>query len=220
MGHAEPSQEMFQRFRTVNTPGAVLYQRRDGREEGGGTAAAAAPAIRPASMPVAPQIRPMRPPPRGKGSAPKMQMPSAPPAQVQAEAAPAAAVMRIKMLADQGRWDEALAACDSLLAANALDARAHFYRALVLEQLGDMDGCETFLRRAIYLDRHFVLPHYHLGLFQWRREEPAAAGRSFRNVLALLERLPAGDVLADGDDITVGELRDAVAMHLDAIGVA
>ncbi|MBX9635318.1 MAG: hypothetical protein K2X44_10095 [Magnetospirillum sp.] len=123
-------------------------------------------------------------------------------------------------LADQGRWGEALAACDALIAVNALDSRSHFYRALVLEQQGDMEGCETSLRRAIYLDRHFVLPHYHLGLFLWRRNDVLGAQRSFRNVLALLERLPEDHTLDDGDAIGVAQLRETVGMHLDLIGAS
>ncbi|HLO75972.1 MAG TPA: protein-glutamate O-methyltransferase CheR, partial [Magnetospirillum sp.] len=115
---------------------------------------------------------------------------------------------------------EALAACDALIAEFALHPHAHFYRALVAEQLGDLDGCETSLRRAIYLDRHFVLPHYHLGLFLWRRDELSGASRSFRNVLALLQQLPDNHPVDHGDAITVGQLRETVGMHLDLIGAS
>ncbi|MCR6632292.1 MAG: protein-glutamate O-methyltransferase CheR [Magnetospirillum sp.] len=208
MGHAEPNIELFRNFRTVNTPGAVLYQRID----------RAGPAPRPKPLPAGalplPEPRRPRPPLRrrpAEASAPATEAP---------KPAPHEAVLRIRELADQGRWTEALAACDGLLAANALNARAHFYRALVLEQMGDLEGCETSLRRAIYLDRHFVLPHYHLGLFLWRRDELPAASRSFRNVLALLERLPEDQALDDGDSITVGQLRETVGMHLDLIGAS
>lgn len=205
MGHAEPNIELFRNFRTVNTPGAVLYQ----RSEGSG---AAAP--RPAPKPVLPAPCLPRPVPRK----PAMARPAPAPAPVPVQ--PAESIGRVRALADEGRWSDALAACDGLIAANALNARAHFYRALVTEQLGDLDGCETSLRRAIYLDRRFVLPHYHLGLFLWRRDDLQGAGRSFRNVLALLDQMPADLVLDDGDAITVGQLRETVGMHLDLIGAA
>jgi chemotaxis protein methyltransferase CheR len=212
MGHAEPSMDLFRNFRTVNTPGAVLYQRAQCDQA----------ALRPKTGEVCkalPLPLPDFPPPRPTLRRPTPVAPRSLQPKAGCQVSPQTAV-QVRELADQGRWDDALAACDKLIAANSLDTHAHFYRALVLEQLGNLDGCETFLRRAIYLDRHFVLPHYHLGLFLWRRGDLAAAGRSFRNVLMLLERLGDGDVLDDGDDITVGQLRETVGMHLDLIGAA
>lgn len=206
MGHAEPNMELFRNFRTVNTPGAVLYQRVDSPQP----ICAPLPAAPCAPLPM-PDLRRPLPPLRRPIPAAK----TPPVAQPDSEG-----VNRVRALADQGRWAEALTACDAMIAANALDSRSHFYRALVLEQQGDMDGSETSLRRAIYLDRHFVLPHYHLGLFLWRRNEVLGAQRSFRNVLALLERLPEDHALDDGDAITVGQLRETVGMHLDLIGAA
>ncbi|MBC7905789.1 MAG: protein-glutamate O-methyltransferase CheR [Rhodospirillaceae bacterium] len=203
MGHAEPNMELFRDFHTVNTPGAVLYQRVD------------------TPRPICAPLPPYAPLPK-----PNLRRPAPPPLRPPAPVPKAPPVVkpdpvglnRVRDLADQGRWAEALAGCDALIAANALDSRSHFYRALVLEQQGDVEGCETSLRRAIYLDRHFVLPHYHLGLFLWRRNDVLGAQRSFRNVLALLERLPEDHALDDGDAITVGQLRETVGMHLDLIG--
>lgn len=208
MGHAEPNIELFRDFRTVNTPGAVLYQRDDRPQ----ATAVYAPIVAPRPL------LPLPEPPRR--ARPVASRPAVAPVPAVAASAPHEGIGRISDLADQGRWSEALAACDGLIAANALDAHAHFYRALVLEQQGDLDGCETSLRRAIYLDRHFVLPHYHLGLFLSRRDDLAGANRSFRNVLALLKQLPDAHALEHGDAITVGQLREIVGMHLDMIGVA
>ncbi|MGE5514453.1 MAG: CheR family methyltransferase [Bacteroidota bacterium] len=212
MGHAEPNLELFRDFRTVNTPGAVLYQRTD-RPQIVTAAAAPAPVAPRPLLPLPEPVRRPRPAPRRPAVAPSVRA-------TPAAAAPHEGVGRVRELADQGRWSEALAACDGLIAANTLDAHAHFYRALVLEQLGDVEGCETSLRRSIYLDRHFVLPHYHLGLFLWRRDEVAGANRSFRNVLALLAQLPDDHAVDHGDAITVGQLRETVGMHLDLIGVS
>ena len=208
MGHAEPNMELFRDFRTVNTPGAVLYQRVD------------QPAPQCTPMPILQPVVPVLPKPDLRRS--RLPLRTAPPAAV--KTAPAAphpeGLARVRELADQGRFADALVACDALIAANALDPRSHFYRALVLEQQGDREGCETSLRRAIYLDRHFVLPHYHLALFLWRRNEGQGAQRSFRNVLALLDRLPDDHVLDTGDSITAGQLRETVAMHLELIGAS
>lgn len=217
MGHAEPNTDLFRSFRTVTQPGAVLYQRVD-RPEAAIAFRPPFPAAPCAPLPLPlPETRRPRLPLQSRPLAPTMTP------QFQAQTAPQPQpedLNRVRDLADQGRWDEALAVCDGLIAANALDSRAHFYRALVREQQGDAEGCETSLRRAIYLDRHFVLPHYHLGLFLWRRDNLPGALRSFRNVLALLDRLPEDHALDDGDSITVGQLRETVGMHVNLIGAS
>jgi len=187
MGHAEPNQQLFRDFRTVNTPGAVLYQRADGhRTRHAVPAEPAVPAVTAAHQPVLPRLT---------------------------------ALARIRQLADCGQWEAAAAACDALLAATPMDAWGHFYRAMIHEQVGQAEDCEKALRRAIYLDRRMVLPHYHLGLFLLRRDD-AAAAKAFRNVLTLLQDLPDDGLVADGDKITAGQMREAVHMHLKLIGGA
>lgn len=213
MGHAEPNIELFRDFRTVNTPGAVLYQRFDRSHS---PLVEAPKTVIPPRQPL-PLPEPVR---RPRPAARRPVVPAKAGASIAKPATMGEGIARIRELADQGRWNDALAACDTLIDGNTLDAHAHFYRALVLEQLGDLDGCETSLRRSIYLDRHFVLPHYHLGLFLWRRDELAGASRSFRNVLALLQKQPDDHAVDHGDSITVGQLRETVGMHLDLIGVS
>ncbi len=206
MGHAEPNQHLFRDFRTVNAPGAVLYKRDDRRVSG---PAVAMPAPLPATavmVPAGARItvaawprRPSRPPP----------------AQPEVEDGGAT---HIRRLADGGQWERAAAECDALLSRTPLDALAHFYRALIHEQAGQAEEAEKALRRAIYLDRRLVLPHYHLGMFLSRRGESRGAARSFRNVLALIQALPDDHVVADADEITVGRMREAVDMHLKLLG--
>lgn len=226
MGHAEPNVELFREFQTVNAPGAVLYQRLD-------TPPPPAPPepadIRAMCLPLAspkrphslerPGFRPRPLPSSSLGRPPETPSPAATvgtpfPDRNSSELA------HVRSLADAGRWEEAAKACEGLIQANAMDARAHFLKALVVEQTGDAEEAEQSLRRAIYLDRHFVLPHYHLGLFLWGRNDPAAAARSFRNVLALLERFTEDHSFSDGDDITAGQLREIVGMHLRLIGAS
>ncbi len=237
MGHAEPNQHLFRDFRTVNTPGAVLYQRVDGHQ-----ARPWVPPPSPAPMVKAPPSlvlprltaldagrdvpNPSRSP-RGKPPpvAPRSQPPRSQPLQSQplAPLPPGAAaghgLTQIRELADCGQWDAAAAACDALLVSTPMDAWGHFYRAMIHEQVGQAEECEKALRRAIYLDRRMVLPHYHLGLFLLRRDDSVAAAKAFRNVLTLLKDLPDDGQVADADKITVGQMREAVDMHLKLIGV-
>ena len=210
MGHAEPNMELFRNFRTVNCPGAVLYQRTS--LEGGVAEpnpplrghVVAPPAV-PTPQRVMRQPRPARPTPV-KTPAPMARM--------------APELSDVRLLADQGKWDAALRACDMALDRDALNWRGHYLRALILDQMGDGDNCEAALRRAIYLDRRAVLPHYHLGLFLLRAEETETARRSFRNVLALLEGAADDQMVDEGEDLTASQLRETVGMHMKMIGMS
>ncbi|MBI3445754.1 MAG: protein-glutamate O-methyltransferase CheR [Magnetospirillum sp.] len=209
MGHAEPNQQLFRRFKTVNTPGAVLYQRAEPQS-------APAPAIvvpplpsPPPRMPASPLLKPVLPP----RPIPPPALPTAPVA-----VPPVEDLARARNLADAGQWEEAAAACDALIAKTPLVAWAHFYRAMIHEQVGETEACEKALRRAIYLDRRLVLPHYHLGLFLSRQDDVKGAVRSFRNAQALVDGLPDDRPVAEGDKITVGQMREALAMHLNLLG--
>lgn len=214
MGHAEPNQQLFRRFRTVNTAGAILYQKPEAA--GPTTSAAAAPPPPPLSVPAVaarPSVprmsaRPARPPAR----------PTSPPPVSLGGAASDDPLRLVRELADSGQWEAAAAACDAVIARAPLEARAHFYRALVHEQVGESEACEQALRRAIYLDRRQVLHHYHLGLFLARKDDPAGAIRSFRNAESLLVGLGDDQPAAAGEKVTVGQLREAVAMHLKLMG--
>lgn len=233
MGHAEPNQKLFSSFRTVNTPGAVLYQRMDGPVEAPARAAPPPPLVAPPPMAMPPSVLCRPPPPP---AAPKRSRPVRPPGRptplpgLFAPAAPSpgqgfrpAGVDRLKIardLADGGQWEKAAAACDAIIAAVPLDAWAHFYRAMVHEQMGEDAECEKSLRRAIYLDRRLILPHYHLGLFLARKDDTAGAVRSFRNAQALLSGLPEDGAVDTDEKITVGQMREAVAMHLKLVGGA
>lgn len=207
MGHAEPSMDLFRQFRTVTFPGAVLFQRQDGLP--------AVPPPRPA-VPLPPLTVPSRPKPVPRTP------PSVKPAFVPAPVAPAVdpPLEQLRALADQGCWDEALAACDQLLKREALDWRVHYLRALILDQVGDSQGCESGLRRAIYLERRAVMAHYHLGLFLQRKDEVEGARRSFRNVLTLLADQPEDSIVDEGETLTAGQMRETVGMHMKLLGAS
>lgn len=208
MGHAEPNMELFRSFRTVNCPGAVLYQRVDGY-----VPEAQPPSLRPPPRPPGPAARPAKPSPKPPARPPTAPVKTAP---VMAASHP---LSEVRSLADQGKWDDSLRACDAVLSGDALNWRPHYLRALILDQMGDKEACEAALRRAIYLDRRAVLPHYHLGLFLQRADETEAARRSFRNVLALLEHQPDEALVDEGEDLNAGQLRETVGMHMKLIGM-
>jgi chemotaxis protein methyltransferase CheR len=209
VGHAEPSAEIFQDFHTISAPGTTLYQK----------------ATRP-TVPGASTELFLGPPsaaaPVGgleSGTFPLPSVPGLPPtmpARAEPLPEPAPDLAEVRRLADQGQWESAAELGAALLEKDALDPAVHFYQALVLEQIGLAADAEQSLHRAIYLDRKFVLAHYHLGLFLQKRR-PQSAARSFENVLGLLSVHEDGHQFPYGDGLTVAELRELTKMHLEVL---
>jgi chemotaxis protein methyltransferase CheR len=203
VGHAELHTETFRAFRTVNAGNTTLYQK-----------AAALPAeIKPEipqprlpDLPLAPL--PARAMPAGE------QTPAPPGAPPPVEAG---GLAQVRELADRGDWQSAAECCRRLLETDGLDPATHFYRALVLEHLGFVQEAELSLRGALYLDRGFVLAHYHLGLLLQNSKRAPQAVRCFENVLDLLSCKEDQWRLADCDGMTAADLREMAKMHLEIL---
>jgi len=191
----------------------VLFQRQD-------AAPVAEPVARPSAL-LPPLPLPIRPlPPRRPAPVPAKCGAKPVPASKPEKPGTNPPLDQLRNLADQGRWDDALAACDQMLKHEALDWRVHYLRALILDQVGNGEGCESGLRRAIYLERRAVMPHYHLGLFLQRKDDAEGARRSFRNVLTLLQDQDEESVVDEGETLTAGQMRETVGMHMKLLGVS
>jgi chemotaxis protein methyltransferase CheR len=124
----------------------------------------------------------------------------------------------VRCHADCGAWEAALRCCEQLLAKENLNPAVHFYRALILEHMAKHPEAEQSLRKAIYLDRQFVLAHYYLGLLLQSRDDTRQAERSFKNTLDLLLPRCDADTFVDADGITVAELRKLAEIQLEILG--
>ena len=225
VGHAEPNMELFRDFRTVNAPGAVLYQKAEdsgqrtedrGQRTGDGEQRTDTPwgeVLRTPGMWPWTEERGQKTEERQE-VAPSMSAPTVP-----SDPFPTQPVSlnAIRESADRGEWDKAAAGCRELLNKDKLNPMVYFVQALVLEQMGQHAPAEHSLRRAIYLDRGFVLGHYYLGLMFQKNQRLTEAARSFKNVIQLLARVPGDQIFADGDGISAEELRKLTEMHLEVL---
>jgi chemotaxis protein methyltransferase CheR len=153
--------------------------------------------------------------------APKKSRPAAPSiARLPECAQPARAASRAedaRALADTGQFARAREICTRLIEANPLDADAHFTLGLIFAHTSLPDAAEASFRRAIYLDRGFVLAHYHCGALLQRAGNQVRARKSFENAVALLDRFAADEPVPHADGITAGELRALARMHIERI---
>jgi chemotaxis protein methyltransferase CheR len=211
VGPAEPNMSCFTAFQAVNAPGLTLYQK---PVEG---SAPLPPPVFPLTLPETPAIRlgPLSPLPLAYASSSETSVPLAVPSRDREGAV--VTLDEVRAHADRGDWLKAAHCCEELLRHDALNARVHFCYGLVLEQTARHGEAERSLRRAIYLDRRFVLPHYYLALLLQSHGDPRQAMRSFDNTLELLRSCPNSGVVPDGDGITVAELRKLAETHLEIL---
>ncbi|HEX4144309.1 MAG TPA: CheR family methyltransferase [Pirellulales bacterium] len=218
VGPTETNVEQFRAFETVNVSGAVLYRKATPPTVAASWASPSAVApvmhtpIR-GTTPVGSFASPDKTKtgiaaPRRRPHAPKRPGPTVPISATLADA-------RAKL--NCGQTEAAAACCRKLMAAEQLNPLVHFCHALIAEQQGHLGEVEAALRRAIYLDRDFVLAHYHLGLVLQRTRDRQAARRSLRNVLSLLKKRADAEIFPDADGLTVEELQQLARMHLEVL---
>lgn len=225
-GHSETDLELFRAFQTINVPGAVVYQRSaeegaqgsivDLRPAGGeGTPDAWQPSLlEPLEQPDGPSLL------DSVAEEPPSEVPEADTGRLSAvvQTGHESDLRQIRRLADLGQWWEAIGRCEELLDQDRSEPAVHLYYALILEQMDNMAAAEQALRQAIFLDRNFVLPHYHMGLFLQRKGDLGGARKSFATVERLLADVDEATPLDDEDDgMTAGQLKSLARMHLEVM---
>lgn len=185
---AEVGPDLFAGFASGQIPSVTVYRKSD--------AAAAAPV--PETRAHAPRTKPAAAPVPARVAAAK---PAAPKPQPPAQHAPNA-----RRLADEGRLAEALRECDRAISADKLNAANHYLRGVILQEQGAFDDAVAAFRRALFLERDFVVAHFAMGNLLVRLRRVREAGRSFENARALLRHYSAEAVLPEADGITAGRL--------------
>ncbi|HUQ08709.1 MAG TPA: CheR family methyltransferase [Steroidobacteraceae bacterium] len=118
--------------------------------------------------------------------------------------------MLTRALANQGVLDEALRVSVRWIAADKLDAAAHYLHAMVLQELGDRAQSRAALQCAVYLQPEFTLAHFALGNHARAEARVAEARRHFANAARLLAGLPADSTLPESAGLTAGRLREII----------
>jgi chemotaxis protein methyltransferase CheR len=210
---SELSQHMFPQFASINFPGAIVYRRGSGKE----LQAEAIPVGEPAVVPKQPLHPPLKTavmaPPvvtRPRPSQPKFVPRMIVAEKRSQEIPPVETIKAVRLLADQGRLGEAWAACEAAIAADKLDPGLLYLSATILQELDRQEEAVATLKRLLYLDQNYLLAHFALGNLAQRRGNVTAAGKSFQNVLTLLDAYKPDDILPEADGLTAGRFRQIV----------
>jgi chemotaxis protein methyltransferase CheR len=115
-----------------------------------------------------------------------------------------------RALANQGVLDEALRVSERWIAADKLDAAAHYLHAMVLQELGERRRARAALQCAVYLHPEFTLAHFALGNHARAEARVAEARRHFANAARLLEGQPADAQIPESEGLTAGRLREII----------
>ncbi|ACA14813.1 MCP methyltransferase, CheR-type [Methylobacterium sp. 4-46] len=227
LGHAEPNPAFAEILRPVSLPGTAAYRRPE--EDPAplpalppGPAQESFPPRVPPPAPSRPARRaPARPsPPPAPPASPAGESPpgeSPPSESPPSESPPGAALAAVRALADAGDLDASWQACRAALQADPTDARLRFYEGLLARARARPEEAERAFRAAIYLEKGFVMAHYHLGLTLIALGRGAAGRRAVENALRLAAPLPPETELPEGDGLTAARLTDAARPLLDAV---
>ena len=111
---------------------------------------------------------------------------------------PDAQLLRAVLLTNGSKLREAEQVCAGILAADELNAGAHYLMALCREHAGDRGAAFDHAQTATYLDAGFAMPHLHLGLLARRAGDLAQARAELGRALELLAREDASRILLFG----------------------
>ena len=211
---SECSQALFSQFVAVNFPASILYRKGSPEERGllnlaprscGTPAESTATAFdppQPSVIALANAAAPEKPP-----AMPEQVLPaeteSSQPFSLQA-----------RTLANQGRHADALVWCERWIAANKIDAAAHYVHATVLQEMGEREAARRSLQRAVYLQPDFALAHFVLGNFARADARTTEAERHFSNTLYVLRDSSPDALLPESDGLTAGRLVEIITTLL------
>jgi chemotaxis protein methyltransferase CheR len=220
VGHAEPQASVYHQFEVYNFPDTVVYRKPLSaplftvdttlpRSIITTTPKVVAPAL-----PVAPPIQVRA---ATRPSLPPLPEAVTPPQSAASTIEGEVLLRQARQAADRSEWTEAEQQCVQLIEQEPLRRDAHYLLAQIHEHHGRLDQALASYRRAVYLDRTFVLATIGMAQVWQSMGRIADAQRSYRNALKQLAVQPAGGAVPNGDGVTYGDLRALVMQQLAAL---
>ena len=119
-------------------------------------------------------------------------------------------ILFTKVLANQGKLDEAHGFCEEAVIADKCNAHLRYLLATILEEQKKGDEAKASLKKALYLDRNFVLAHFALANLSLQSGKMVDARKHFSNVAEILSAYKPDDIISESDGITAGRLAQII----------
>ncbi|HUP71380.1 MAG TPA: protein-glutamate O-methyltransferase CheR [Acidimicrobiales bacterium] len=191
----DPHLDAVEGLQATMTPAGVAYRRVVG----------ASPAVVVSTRPQPPpRSRPQRKP-RSRPQPQKTVRPKASVAELESETAEAYVVL-VRALGSAGRLEAAAEAAAEAVARYPLHVELRLLQGMVLLESGRPDEAAAAAKAALYVEPDLAMAHLTLARADQARQDPAAARRSYRNALAVLEAVPADKPVRLADGETAGRL--------------
>jgi chemotaxis protein methyltransferase CheR len=123
---------------------------------------------------------------------------------------PKALALLTRACANQGKLGEALHWCEQTLAADKMNPGFHYLHATILQEQGAVAVAAGALKRALYLDPHFVLAHFALGNLARNQAQPVEAAKHYQHAQQVLRGLRPDELLPEADGLTAGRLAEII----------
>ncbi len=120
----------------------------------------------------------------------------------------------IRVLANEGKLEEALALCDKAIDTDKLNLAFYFLRSAILQELGQYAEAIIALRHALYLKPDYALAHFVLGNLAMRQGDARTAQRCFDNAQNLLRTYSDNEILPDSEGLTVKRFKEIVGASI------
>ncbi len=119
-------------------------------------------------------------------------------------------ILFARVLANQGKLGEAFGFCEAAVSADKCNARLYYLLATILEEQKEVEEAKVSLKKALYLDRNFVLAHFALANLSLRLGKMADARKHFSNVTEILSGYKPDDIIPESEGITAGRLAEII----------
>ena len=119
-------------------------------------------------------------------------------------------VLFTKILANQGKLEDALHWCEKAVSADKCNPHLHYLLAVILEEQKKVEEARTSLKKALYLDHNFVLAHFALANLSLRRGKIAEARKHFGNTTEILSKYKPDEILPESEGINMGRLSEMI----------
>ena len=199
----ETSQTLFAQFSTRNFPGVILYQKKKSQAPDSSSTESVTENLAPEVA--APECAESDSHEKYDAS---IESVAAEPVEPPNEKINNASIARA--LANQGKLEDALAACEHWIAADKLDASAQYLRGIILTEQNKTNEARQAFQCALYLRPDFVLAHYASGNLARNDGKSDVADKHFSNALRLLKGRDANELIDESEGMTVGRLREAL----------